>query len=127
MPGRVVRRQRGKRIIASPELPCGEIEFALDADEVGLGGGQHLLGRQPGIEHQFQLLGELLFAQSPLAVGPRADFLFEELLIVFQAGGNLFSSLFQGIFLRRFTGQFKDFLFIEIDRAPVLHDGRLHD
>ena len=127
MPGRVVRRQRRERIIAAPELPGGEIEFALDADEVGLGGGQHLLGRQPGVEFQFQLLGELLLAQPPLAVGPRTDFLFEKLLIVFQAGDDLLGGLLQGIFLRRFARQLEDLLFIEIDRAPVLHDGRLQD
>ena len=124
MSGRVVRRQGRERIIAAPELPCGEIEFALDADEIGLGGGQHLIGRQAGIELQRKLLGELRLAQPPGAVGPRADHFFQELLVVFEADGDLFRGLLESVFLRRLTGQFEDILFIEIDRAPVLHDGR---
>ena len=92
----------GERVITAPELPRGEIEFALDADEVGLGGGQHLIGRQAGIEFQFQLLGELLGAHPPLAIGPRPDFLFEERLIVLQAGDDLRGGLLQCLFLRRF-------------------------
>ena len=124
---RIVRRQRRERIIMPPELPRGEIEFALDADQVGLGGGQDLVGRQAGIEFQFQLLGELLFAQPPLTVGPRTDFLFEKLLIVLQAGDDPQGSLAEGIFLRRFARQLEDLLSIEIDRTPVLRDGRLQD
>ena len=77
--GRVVGRERLAGKVLRPELLGDVVHLALDAVGLGLGELQHLVGGEPGVEFEFELLGELLLAEPPLAGGLRQQFLLEPL------------------------------------------------
>ena len=89
------------------------------------GVGQHLVGRQAGVQFEFELAAELLAAQPPFARGARQQVLFQEALVVLQAGRHPLGRSLQRVALRGLAREFEQVPLVEGNRALVLADGRL--
>ncbi len=81
--GYVVRRQWLVGKVSMPQLSSDNIHIALHARELGFRFGQHALGIPTSVEHQFQLGGELLLPQPPIARSFWQNFFLEKGLILF--------------------------------------------
>ena len=121
----VVGRQRLARKRLAPQLPGNHVHVALHARELGLRFPQHLLGRQAGVQLQFQLARELLLADAPLACRPGQQVVFEELLVVLEGRHDLVGHGLQLTQLRRLAGHLVDAALVKGDRAAVLAQGCL--
>ena len=125
-PFRVIGRKRAVEVPA-PQLPRDDIHMIPHPREFSFRVGEHLVGREPRIEHQLEFAGESLPAELPVAGGARHQFSFEILLILFQERGDRSGGGLQGVALRGLAREQEQALVVERDRPPILANRRFED
>ena len=108
-----------------PELFGHVPHLALDAVGLGLGESHDLIGREAGVEFQFQLPGELLLPEPPLALRPGQEFGFEPVLIILECLHGLLARRCERFTAGGFFRELENVLLVEVDCTEVALDGDL--
>ena len=101
------------------KLPGDDEHFVFDALRLGLRLLENLVGRDAGVQLEFEFLGEQLLADAPFAGGARQHLALQEFLMLFERGDHRPGGVaHQPAELRHLASQLEDAAFIVGDAAP---------